>query len=65
MVETIAVTSEDDLAAWNVYFARGPEFADVPILPPRPGDAFDQKILEGLRRVLEQDRERVRSMTGQ
>lgn len=53
---TTPITAEDELAAWRAFYNDG---VSEPFRDPRAEDATDQLTASGLRRVLEQDRQRV------
>lgn len=59
MRELLPVTNDDLDRAWAELYQRSEPFADVPIVPPKPDDRYDQITLAALRRVLEADRRHV------
>lgn len=59
MPEPLQVTEDDVLEAYFNLYARAPEFSHIPVQPPDPEKTIDRLTLDGLRRVLEQDRRRV------
>jgi hypothetical protein len=50
------LTPDDELWAWRAFYN---DPASEPFRDPRPEDATDQLTMAGLRRALEQDRQRV------